>query len=65
MKYQIESRWPKWARWRKVTAAPHSERWPYNEKYELEFKSLALAKQALKNLRKANSGQFRLVIMEV
>lgn len=62
MRYMLESRWPQWARWRPVTAAPHSERWPVDpQTRRLVFDSAAMAEQAAEGMRRANAGEFRVV----
>ena len=61
MKYQIESRWPSWAKWRKVTARPHDERMPFNEHREIEFLTETEAVHAIASMSKANAGEYRIV----
>lgn len=61
MKYQIESRWPSWAKWRKVKARPHDERMPFNERHEIEFLTETEAVHAIAAMSKANDGEYRIV----
>lgn len=59
---RIESRWPSWARWRKVTACLHSEARPFDrETGELTFNCRTEAEITLKSLCQWNAGEFRIV----
>ena len=60
MKVYIEFRWPDWARWRRVPAAPHSNRWPLDDNNNLCFPSIAEAEKACASLSRWNSGSFRI-----
>jgi hypothetical protein len=60
--FQIESRWPASARWRKVTASLHREKYPFNsETQELEFIGILNALDAMEAMKRANAGEFRIV----
>ena len=61
MKYQIESRYPTWAKWRKVTARPHDERMPFNKNRELEFLTETEAVDTMAQIAKANAGEYRII----
>ena len=61
-KYQIISRWPNWARWRRVTARPHDERWPFDPlTNELVFDDPYTALEAAESMAKANAGDYRVI----
>lgn len=60
LKYQIISRWPHWARFRKVTARPHGERYPFDPKTrELVFDTYDEARIAADSMQLHNSGEYR------
>lgn len=58
--FRIESRWPSWARWRVVTPAPHSERFPYDSK-GLCFIAIRDALAAVESMRRCNAGEYRII----
>ena len=56
--YRIESRWPDWARWRIVTAAPHSERHAFDN-LGLRFPSRESAQAVADSMARCNAGEYR------
>ena len=58
--YHIVYRWPKWSRWKRVIASPHGERYPFNDRCELEFTSLEKARKAVESLNRWNAGEYRI-----
>jgi hypothetical protein len=60
--YAIESRWPSWSRWKRVTTRPHDERNPYDPvTLELRFDTLKEAEKYCEQSSRANSGENRIV----
>ena len=60
--YAIESRRHEWSKWRRVTARPHGERFPFDpDTQELRFLDAGSANIAAASFRQANAGEFRTV----
>lgn len=59
-KFRIESRWPKWAKWRTVTPMPHSEVHKFDSKgcYWETWEESTCAKVSYEI---CNDGEFRIV----
>lgn len=59
-KFRIESRWPKWAKWRVVTPAPHSEQHSFDKRglYWETWEQVMAAKIAMEA---CNAGEYRIV----
>ena len=61
-RYFIQDRWPASARWRYTTAAPHSERFPFDPvTHRVRFETRREADQAADTMRRCNAGEFRVV----
>ena len=58
--YRLESRWPSWAKWRRVYPKPHGERNNFDPK-GLFFFTYTEAEMAADSMRKANGGDYRVV----
>ena len=62
--FELESRWPKWSRWRTVVAAPHAERYRFDrETRALRFESWEDAEAAAAAMRRVNAGEYRVVLL--
>jgi hypothetical protein len=62
LKYQIISRWPQWARFRKVTARPHGEKYHFDARTrELVFDTYDDAINAVESMKRANAGDYRVI----